>query len=116
MPGSYWKLRIFRSAHLESPHETQRLVQVGTRLFRDSCPLHYLDVLAAKAWLEVRTEGKNSPETLRELHAFEEVGALGRQALLIAQGFLRRSSDGAIEESETASARPRQVKTKELLA
>jgi tetratricopeptide (TPR) repeat protein len=89
MPGTYWKLRIFRSAHLGTPEEAQHLVRFSTALFRDVCPLHYLDILAAKAWLEIRTDGENSPETLRELCIFDEVGAVGRKALLTAQGFLK---------------------------
>ena len=98
MPGTYWKLRIFRSAHLEGLDETRRIVQLGTKLFRDRCPLYYLDVLAAKAWLEVRTNGENTLETRRELRVFEDVGAPGRKALLTAQGFLRRSSYNETEE------------------
>jgi tetratricopeptide (TPR) repeat protein len=99
MPGPYWKLRIFKSAHLGTPEEAQHLVRSSTALFRDKCPLHYLDVLAAKAWLETRVNGKNTPETLSELRVFENVGALGRRALLTAQGFLmplpsRGSGDG----------------------
>jgi hypothetical protein len=89
IPGAYWKLRIFRTAHLGSAEETQRLVELKTAAFRGRCPLQYLDVLAAKAWLEIRTEGRNSPTTLRELRIFDEIGATGRRALLTAQGFLK---------------------------
>ena len=89
IPGPYWKLKIFRSAQLGNLGEAWRMVEAGTSMFRISCPLQYFDVLAAKAWLEIRTEGKNSPQTLGELRMFEEVGASGKRALLTAQGFLK---------------------------
>lgn len=89
IPGSYWKLRIFKEAHLGSIEEATRLAEFSTALFRETCPLHYLDVLAAKAWLERRTNGRNRSETLRELRLFDEFEAPGRRALLAAQGFLR---------------------------
>ena len=89
IPGSYWKLRIFKAAHLGSSEDADRLVRLAVSLFRDSCPLYYLEILAAKAWLEFRTQGLNSSETLKELSLFDESGAVGRRALLAAQGFLR---------------------------
>ncbi len=99
IPGSYWKLRIFKEAHLGSTEEAQRLVQFCTALFRETCPLHYLDVLAAKAWLEFRTNGQTGKETLEELRMFDDFEAHGRRALLVAQGFLRatvhESTDGS---------------------
>ena len=89
IPGSYWKLRIFREAHLGSLEVAQKLAQSSAARLRDVCPLHYLDVLAASAWLESRVNGEYSPETQRELGIFEELGAIGRRQLLTAQGFLR---------------------------
>jgi pentatricopeptide repeat protein len=86
--GAYWKLRIFRSAHVGTQEETGRLVRTGTELCQTRCPIQYLDVLAAKSWLENRTFGGNTSETIRELHLFEKFGAPGRRALLTAQGFL----------------------------
>ena len=89
IPGPYWKLSIFRAGHIGSAAEAWRLVELSTAQLRVNCPLHYLDVLAAKAWLEIRTFGKNSSETLRDLATFEDAGAFGRIALLSAQGFLK---------------------------
>jgi len=99
VPGSYWKLRIFKEAQIGRLEDAQQLVRKSTALLRDNCPLSYLDVLAAKAWLELRAQGHHSPETVRELGAFEAVGALGRLALLTAQGFLRPSRTGEIGAS-----------------
>jgi len=88
IPGSYWKLRIFRAAHCGTLEEAMSLVQRSEALFRD-CPIHYLEVLAAKSWLEFRTGGENRQQTVWELSMFEKLGAHGRRALLTAQGFLR---------------------------
>ena len=49
--------------------------------------MYYLDALAVTAWLERRSAGRHSSETLSEL---QELGkrAPGKYALLVAQGFL----------------------------
>src|SRR5439155_3749066 len=86
IPGAYWKLRVYKEAHLGSLEEAYRLAQDATKQFRDVSPLHYLDILAAKAWLEIRMNGENRPETLRDLCIFEQLGAFGRRELLTAQG------------------------------
>jgi len=88
IPGAYWKLRIFRSAHLGSKADTTEFVRASTELLRKKSPYHYLDVLAARSWLERRETGKNTPETMRELRMFDELGAIGKRALLTAQRFL----------------------------
>jgi hypothetical protein len=49
--------------------------------------MFYLDILAAKAWLETWT-GQLAETTECELAIFERIGASGRRALLAAQGFL----------------------------
>ena len=56
--------------------------------FRNRAPLFYLDALAAKAWLEKRTEGHYRPETERELGLFAALGCEGQRELLKVQGFL----------------------------
>lgn len=108
IPGSYWKLRIFKEAQMGRMEEAHQLVRKSTVLLRDHCPLFYFDVLAAKAWLEIRAHGHYGPETVRELGAFEEIGAGGRRALLIAQGFLSPSNSGAAKEegSQFAATAP----------
>ncbi len=88
IPGSYWKFKIYKEAQLGGLEDAWRLVSKSSELFKEGCPLNYFDVLAAKAWLEVRMHGKYGNETIRDLAKFEEVGAIGRKALLISQGFL----------------------------
>ncbi len=87
--GAYWKLKIFRAAHFGRSDEAERMVETATARLRDTCPMQYLDVLAAKAWLEIKTHVENTPDTLRELDLFDKFAAEGRRALLTAQGFLR---------------------------
>lgn len=101
IPGSYWKLRIFREAHLGTLEAAQELAQSSAARLRDVCPLQYLDVLAANAWLETRVNGEYSPETQRELSVFEELGAVGRKQLLTAQGFLRPARSNEIGVSRS---------------
>lgn len=105
--GSYLKLRIFKEAHVGTCENAFSIAQKGRDLLRDNCPLDYLDVVAGKAWLEQRTFGDYSPETIKELRVFEQVGALGRRALLVAQGFLKplpsRESKAASATEATAS-------------
>jgi len=110
IPGAYWKLRVFKEAHLGSLEEAYRLAQDASKQFRDVSPLHYLDILAARAWLEIRMNGENRPETLRDLCIFEELGAIGRKELLTAQGFLRPARNNAIAESRSASV-PQRIST-----
>jgi hypothetical protein len=100
IPGSYWKLRIFKAAHRGTAQEAARLVKFGRNLFRD-CPIHDLEILAAKAWLELRTYGKHSAATMQELSLFETRGALGRKALLAAQGFLNSADSNRHEDFGT---------------
>ena len=103
IPGAYWKLLVYKEAHLGSLEQAFRLAEDATKQFRDVSPLHYLDILAAKAWLEIRMNGENRPETLRDLCIFEELGAFGRKELLTAQGFLRPARNSGIAESRSAS-------------
>ncbi len=115
MPGSYWKLRIFKEAQVGQLDEALQMVRKSTGLLRDHCPLYYFDVLAAKAWLELRARGHHSAETVRELEAFEEVGAAGRRALLSAQGFLSPARDKETAESVAGSAGSKQVRKPAML-
>jgi hypothetical protein len=88
MPGPYWKLKIFRHTHFGRCEEASQMAAAAGELLKERCPLYYLDVLAAKAWLERRTTGQLSVETGRELSVFDSAGLPGRRALFAAQGFL----------------------------
>jgi len=88
MLGPYWKLKAFRAAHLGMADEAFQMLNVVGGRVRDTCPFVYLDILAARAWLERRVLGLQTDETNLELRMFDRTGALGRKALLGAQGFL----------------------------
>jgi len=88
LPGSIWKLRLFRAAHLGSAHEALASAQRVGAVLRAKCPFYYLDVLAVKAWLERRVFGRQTEDTDAELNMFQTLQVPGKIALLVAQGFL----------------------------
>jgi len=88
LPGSIWKLRLFRAAHLGSAHEALTSAQRVGAVLRAKCPFYYLDVLAVKAWLERRVFGRQTEGTDAELTVFQTLQVPGKRALLVAQGFL----------------------------
>ena len=92
MPGAYWKLRAFRMTQLGESYDAYATVSSLANRWRATCPFSYLDMVAAKAWLEKRQQGAVGTETLRELELFDRLGARGRKELLTIQGFLEPAS------------------------
>jgi tetratricopeptide (TPR) repeat protein len=88
MPGSFWKLRLFRAAHLGKAEEALCSASTIGEGFRAKCPYHFLDLIGLRAWLERRVNGNHSTETDEDLQLFDKLGAPGKKALLAAQGFL----------------------------
>jgi hypothetical protein len=88
MPGPFWKLKLFRAAHLGGADKALSVAASLGEQFKKTCPYHYLDILAVRAWLERQHAGGVSESTTRELGFFDKVGAPGKKALLTAQGFL----------------------------
>ncbi|PYT46349.1 MAG: hypothetical protein DMG45_00035, partial [Acidobacteria bacterium] len=86
--GVFEKLRVFRAAHVGGVELASAIAKSARAKFRGRHPLHYLTVLAAAAWLERRTLGCNTPETLAELEVFDTPSLRGYRALQVAQGFL----------------------------
>ncbi len=87
-PGVFEKLRVFRAAHVGGAELASAIAQSARAKFRGRHPLYYLTVLAATAWLERRTLGCNTSETLAELEVFDTPSLRGYRALQVAQGFL----------------------------
>jgi len=87
-PGVFEKLRVFRAAHVGGVELAPPIAKSARAKFRVRHPLYYLTVLAAAAWLERRTLGCNTPETLAELEVFDTPSLRGYRALQVAQGFL----------------------------
>ena len=85
--GPFDKLRVFRAAHIRGPDPAAAIAREACAKYKDRHPMYYLDALAVTAWLERRSAGRHSSETLSEL---QELGkrAPGKYALLVAQGFL----------------------------
>ncbi len=86
--GAFKKLRIFRAAHVQGLQEAFRLAGEARDQFRGRHNLHYMQALAATAWLERRSNGCCSEKTESELTIFERLSAKGLRAALTAQGFL----------------------------
>ena len=88
MPGPYWKLKCYRAAHLGGAEDALTVASRVGETLRTTCPFYYLDVLAAKAWLERQVLGRQTEQTDAELEIFEILQVKGKKALLVAQGFL----------------------------
>jgi hypothetical protein len=88
--GAFEKLRIFRAAHVQGHQEAYRLAVSARETFRARHNVHYMQALAATAWLEARAAGSCSAETEAELSVFAKLGARGLRAAVAAQGFLSR--------------------------
>jgi DNA-binding SARP family transcriptional activator/tetratricopeptide (TPR) repeat protein len=94
VPGAYWKLKAFRMAHLGQSDEAYGIVSSLVDQWRSTYVFPYLDMIAAKAWLERRQLSAVRSETLRELNeVFERTGAKGKRQLLTLQGFLEPVRD-----------------------
>ena len=88
MPGSYWKMKVFKSCQLGRIEDAHQIIERFSDQWRGTCPVYYLDMVAARAWLELRELGHVSAQTKNELNVFDQLGATGRKALLTLQGFL----------------------------
>ena len=82
------KLDIVRALHQEGPESAWRLALERKRFFENRVPYYYLDALATCAWMEKTCNGSYSSQTEEDLRVFESWGAIGKKALLQAQGFL----------------------------
>ena len=82
------KLDVLRALHEEGLESASQLAIERKCFFRSRDPFYYLDALAVSAWLEKTADGRYSSQTEEELRVFDTWGAVGRRALLKAQGFL----------------------------
>ena len=88
MPGPYWKLKFYRAAHLGGAEVALRMATSVGESLRVKCPFYYLDVLAARAWLERQVFARQTEYTESELKLFATLQVPGKKALLVSQGFL----------------------------
>jgi tetratricopeptide (TPR) repeat protein len=82
------KLDVVKALHEDGPESAWRLALERKHFFENRAPCYYLDALAASAWIEKAYKGSRSRQTEDELEVFEIWGAIGKKALLEAQGFL----------------------------
>jgi tetratricopeptide (TPR) repeat protein len=105
--GMYQKLRIFRLAHAVSLDEARAAAKIQRDRFRGRHPVHYLNVLAASAWVERRNEGKLADDTKEDLRLFDDWGAAGLKRVLSAQGFFDWAPSPTPESAELRLTLPR---------
>ncbi len=86
--GLSLKLDTLRILHEDGPERARVFALDRKEFFKIRVPLFHLDALAVSAWLEKTVNGVYSSETRDELKIFDELGAVGKRALLQAQGFL----------------------------
>src|SRR5437016_5191133 len=86
--GLFDKLRVYRATQESGPEYGVELATSAPERYRDRHHLYYLDALACTAWLENLTLGQSTDVTTRELELFTSLGAAGKLATLVAQGFL----------------------------
>ncbi len=87
-PSLYAKFTAFRAAHVDSDRSAMAIANKARERFRERHPMNYLNALGTVAWLERRQTGRYTPETEKELGLFDTLGAVGKRAILRAQGFL----------------------------
>jgi hypothetical protein len=106
MPGPYWKLMIFREAHISGSRQAHDLAKTMIDRLYMSCPFHCLDIAASMAWLDQRMYGRVTEETENWLLLFDSLKAEGKRALLTIQGFLtpRQRNDLGSEMSTVSQA------------
>jgi tetratricopeptide (TPR) repeat protein len=86
--GALERLRVFRTFYTKGAEVAHQLAKGFVERFRDRHLLAYLEAIAAQAWVERKISGKASEATEIEVQAFERLGATGKRAILVAQGFL----------------------------
>jgi tetratricopeptide (TPR) repeat protein len=93
MPGVYWKMRTFKMAHTGRMDDALAALASQGSVWKRNAIFHYMDIVAARAWLETRERGVLTPETTRELRLFDDLDLRGRKQLLTLQGFLQPSAN-----------------------
>ncbi|MGH7699098.1 MAG: ATP-binding protein [Gemmatimonadales bacterium] len=87
--GGFETYRVFRAAHLQGDRAGFRIASQAKARFQGRHLLYYLDAVAAIAWLEMRSQGRYSNQTLSELRLFDDWGVPGKRYLCQAQGFVQ---------------------------
>jgi tetratricopeptide (TPR) repeat protein len=124
MPGVYWRMRTLMMAHAGRAAEAYAALCSQGEIWKKNAIFHYLDIVVAKSWLELRETGTLTPETRQDLEIFETLGFRGRKQLMTLQGFLRPSDersgapnralplDARLPQARQGDARPSNPKTR----
>jgi tetratricopeptide (TPR) repeat protein len=86
--GLFDKLRVYRSVHTAGPDSARLLVLECQEKYRNRHWFFYLDLIACGAWLDRLSLGHYTADSERALTLFDQLGARGLRAILVAQGIL----------------------------
>ena len=86
--GLFDLLRIHRAFHVDGPGVARVLAHECGAKYRGRHPLHFADVTACNAWIDVIMFGVHTEETKVDLRVFDQLEFAGLRAILVAQGFL----------------------------
>ena len=86
--GVFERYRAFRMTHTRGVDAARRVVEAAIEKFRGRHPLYYINVLPARAWLEIKIDGHYSRETEDGLDWLSVHDLQGKRAIWTAQGFL----------------------------
>jgi tetratricopeptide (TPR) repeat protein len=104
MPGAYWKMRTFRMAQLGRTDEAYAVASSLAWRWKESIRFHQLDMIAVKAWLERKEQGRLTASTADELNLFGRMKARGRKDLMTLQGFLLPSDQCDLKTCQSEAA------------
>jgi tetratricopeptide (TPR) repeat protein len=86
--GTLERLRVFLAYHTQGPYAARLLAEEFMNRFKGRHQLAHLETVAALAWIERKMTNEYSDATKRELQLFDKQRAVGKRAILAAQGFL----------------------------
>jgi tetratricopeptide (TPR) repeat protein len=86
--GLFDKLRTYRVVQTLGPDSARPLVLECQQKYRNRHQFFYLDAIACGAWLDRLSLGRYTADSERALTLFDELGARGLRAILVAQGIL----------------------------
>lgn len=86
--GTLERLRVFLAYHTQGAGAAQLMAEEFVKRFKGRHQLAHLETVAALAWAERKATGTCSKATEAELQLFDNYQAIGKRAVLAAQGFL----------------------------
>ena len=86
--GLFDMLTIHRALHVDGVDAARVIARQCLAKYRGRHPLHFAEVAACNAWLDMISFGAYSDQTKADLTLLDELGFAGLRAIHVAQGFL----------------------------